>query len=319
MMRNPESPYLPVGLLDDDPDQQRLSIRGVPCLGARSNRSHCRSTHRGHALAHRHADRQARDRSELAQLATGAGLVDKVLPPVGPVARGCRLGDIRDRHRGGPARPAPDRHRRRRHRRATSPAKRVLVTGAGGRSAPSCAGRSTGSRPRADHARPRRVRAARGRSSRSTAGRCSTPPRPRPGRHPRRRPARSRSSSARRPQVVFHAAALKHLPLLERAPGGGVQDERIGHAQRASRRPPPPASTCFVNISTDKAADPISVLGYTKRIAERLTAGMSRSRDDGTYLSVRFGNVLGCRGQRAHHLPRADRRAAARSPSPTPT
>jgi FlaA1/EpsC-like NDP-sugar epimerase len=51
----------------------------------------------------------------------------------------------------------------------------------------------------------------------------------------------------------------------------------------------------FVNISTDKAADPVSVLGYSKRIAERLTAHMA-GQSDGTYLSVRFGNVLGSRG-----------------------
>ena len=52
---------------------------------------------------------------------------------------------------------------------------------------------------------------------------------------------------------------------------------------------------CFVNISTDKAADPTSVLGYTKRTAEQLTAWFA-GREGGTYLSVRFGNVLGSRG-----------------------
>jgi FlaA1/EpsC-like NDP-sugar epimerase len=51
----------------------------------------------------------------------------------------------------------------------------------------------------------------------------------------------------------------------------------------------------FVNVSTDKAADPVSVLGYTKRISERLTATTS-ARTGRPYLSVRFGNVLGSRG-----------------------
>jgi FlaA1/EpsC-like NDP-sugar epimerase len=51
----------------------------------------------------------------------------------------------------------------------------------------------------------------------------------------------------------------------------------------------------FVNVSTDKAADPVSVLGYTKRISERLTATMA-ARTGRPYLSVRFGNVLGSRG-----------------------
>jgi FlaA1/EpsC-like NDP-sugar epimerase len=51
----------------------------------------------------------------------------------------------------------------------------------------------------------------------------------------------------------------------------------------------------FVNISTDKAANPTSVLGYSKRLAEQLTAHVAREAE-GTYLSVRFGNVLGSRG-----------------------
>ena len=56
----------------------------------------------------------------------------------------------------------------------------------------------------------------------------------------------------------------------------------------------------FVNISTDKAVDPCCVLGYSKRICERLTAAAGASSADGTYLSVRFGNVLGSRGSVFH-------------------
>jgi len=55
----------------------------------------------------------------------------------------------------------------------------------------------------------------------------------------------------------------------------------------------------FVNISTDKAADPVSVLGYSKRIAERLTAHFAE-RVSGSFVSVRFGNVLGSRGSVLH-------------------
>src|SRR6202042_2954985 len=97
-----------------------------------------------------------------------------------------------------------------------------------------------------------------------------------------------------RPQIVFHAAALKHLPLLERYPAEAVQSNVFGTQTVLAA-----AAACgvrsFVNISTDKAADPVSVLGYSKRIAERLTAHMA-GQADGTYLSVRFGNVLGSRG-----------------------
>ena len=97
-----------------------------------------------------------------------------------------------------------------------------------------------------------------------------------------------------RPQVVFHAAALKHLPLLERYPAEAVKTNVWG-TQAVLDAAAACGVECFVNISTDKAADPVSVLGFTKRITERLTAQMA-GQAGGTYLSVRFGNVLGSRG-----------------------
>ena len=97
-----------------------------------------------------------------------------------------------------------------------------------------------------------------------------------------------------RPEVVFHAAALKHLPLLEMQPAEAVKTNVHGtlHVLEAAAEA---GVVRFVNISTDKAADPSSVLGYTKRIAEQLTSWFA-SREAGAFLSVRFGNVLGSRG-----------------------
>jgi FlaA1/EpsC-like NDP-sugar epimerase len=97
-----------------------------------------------------------------------------------------------------------------------------------------------------------------------------------------------------RPEVVFHAAALKHLPLLEMWPAEAIKTNVIGTRNLLA------ASMKFgvgrlVNISTDKAADPVSVLGYTKRIAERLTSATTAPAG-AVYMSVRFGNVLGSRG-----------------------
>lgn len=100
--------------------------------------------------------------------------------------------------------------------------------------------------------------------------------------------------STRRPQVVFHAAALKHLPLLEQYPGEAVKTNIWGTLAVLEASRDNDVET-FVNISTDKAADPCSVLGYSKRIAEGLTASVA-AQSGGTYLSVRFGNVLGSRG-----------------------
>ena len=98
-----------------------------------------------------------------------------------------------------------------------------------------------------------------------------------------------------RPDVVFHAAALKHLPMLEAAPSEAFKTNVLGtrNVLQAAYEAGVPV---FVNISTDKAADPVSVLGHSKRTTERLTAGIEPPQDGGRYLSVRFGNVLGSRG-----------------------
>lgn len=98
----------------------------------------------------------------------------------------------------------------------------------------------------------------------------------------------------RRPEVVFHAAALKHLPMLEQYPLEAVKTNVLGtiNVLEASKAV---GVERFVNISTDKAADPTSVLGLSKRVAERVTASVAQDAS-GTYMSVRFGNVLGSRG-----------------------
>jgi FlaA1/EpsC-like NDP-sugar epimerase len=98
----------------------------------------------------------------------------------------------------------------------------------------------------------------------------------------------------RRPDVVFHAAALKHLPMLEQYPGEALKTNVVGTANVLAAAAEAGVSL-LVNISTDKAANPCSVLGYSKRLAERITATYAR-RATGSYLSVRFGNVLGSRG-----------------------
>jgi FlaA1/EpsC-like NDP-sugar epimerase len=96
-----------------------------------------------------------------------------------------------------------------------------------------------------------------------------------------------------RPQVVYHAAAHKHLPLLERHPAEGVKSNVLG-TQHLVDAAVDFGAERFILISTDKAAAPTSVLGATKRLAEHVVAGHAGR---GTAVgSVRFGNVLGSRG-----------------------
>lgn len=99
--------------------------------------------------------------------------------------------------------------------------------------------------------------------------------------------------AATKPELVFHAAAHKHLPLLERHPCEAIKSNVQG-TQNVVAAAVRHSTSRFVLISTDKAADPTSVLGVTKRLAElvvRRAAG-----GPVTLASVRFGNVLGSRG-----------------------
>lgn len=101
-----------------------------------------------------------------------------------------------------------------------------------------------------------------------------------------------------RPDVVFHAAALKHLPMLEQYPLKGWKTNTLGtlNVLRVAEKY---EVDRLVNISTDKAADATSVLGKTKRLAEELTAHFALKTGH-NWLSVRFGNVLGSRGSMLH-------------------
>lgn len=97
-----------------------------------------------------------------------------------------------------------------------------------------------------------------------------------------------------KPDVVFHAAALKHLPALERFPDEAWKTNVLGTANVLAAASESSVSH-LINISTDKAADPSSVLGRSKKIAEGLTSWYSQE-EDSPYHSVRFGNVVGSRG-----------------------
>ena len=294
MLRNPNSTYLPVGFLDDNTSTHRLRISGVPVLGGKESieKAAARTGATSLLIAIPSADSDVV--SEIAQLARQANLDVKILPPVQSLdERQVDASDIRDL-------TDEDLLGRRRVKINLDEIsqylvnRRVLVTGAGGSIGSELCRQLVRFNP-AEIIMLDRDESALHEVQLSIYGRAllDTPQTVLADLRDER--AINEIFETRKPQVVFHAAALKHLPLLERYPHEAYQTNVLGTLTmlKASQRA---GVEVFVNISTDKAANPISVLGYSKRIAERLTADFAFSSGGGKYISVRFGNVLGSRG-----------------------
>jgi FlaA1/EpsC-like NDP-sugar epimerase len=293
LLRTPKGRYLPVAVIDDDPTKQKLRIRNVPVSGKMADLGKVAARYdadvallaipsAGSALIRSYAD-----------MAKEHGLKLLVLPSASELY-GANLG-------AGDIRPVTHADLLGRHEVDTDvesiagyvTGKRVLVTGAGGSIG------SELSRQLYRFAPSQLILLDRDESALhavqlSIEGRALLDSRNLVVCDIRDEDRVRQIFDEHRPEVVFHAAALKHLPLLEMHPIEAIKTNVWGtqvlvEAALAS------GTERFVNISTDKAADPTSVLGYTKRLAERLTAAAAPA-SDGVFLSVRFGNVLGSRG-----------------------
>lgn len=283
----------PVAFLDDDPTKRRLNLNGIRVTGTRNDIADTAERFEADTLLLAIPGAAQQDTNAVADLGTAAGLAVKIIPSVwaltGPTVRVTDIRDIelsdflnRDEVVIDDAEV-----------RNLIAGKRVLVTGAGG---------SIGSvlcRTILDHEPARLIMVdhdenALHRLQLSIEGRallespdlvlCDI----------RDADAVRTVFDASHPHVVFHTAAHKHVTFLERFPSEGIKTNVEGTTNVLAAASAT-GTERFVNISTDKAADPVNVLGTTKRTAERITAHFD-SISDGRYLSVRFGNVLGSNG-----------------------
>lgn len=294
MLGDAGSGYLPVALIDDDPSVVGRRIAGIAVQGTRTDVAEVAFRTRAELLVVAIPSLDLGAMREVSQAATQAGLRVKAVPPLMELFRPwINVSDIRDLDIADLIGRKPveiDIEAVAGYLKG----KKVLVTGAGG---------SIGSElcRQVRHFSPAalvmldRDESALHALQLSIEGKAMLDSPDVVLADIRDAPTLTGILRERRPDVVFHAAALKHLPMLEQYPHEAWQSNVIGTANVLAAAAAANVAM-FVNISTDKAANPTSVLGMSKRIGERLVADTARCVEYGTYVSVRFGNVLGSRG-----------------------
>ncbi|GID28369.1 polysaccharide biosynthesis protein [Paractinoplanes brasiliensis] len=287
MVFDPDSPFEPLGILDDDPARQGERLAGIPVIGTRRDLDEAVAGTGAEVVIFAVGNAEAGLIRDVRERAVAAGVRLLIVPEASEAldhelgaadVREVQITDLLGRHRIEAALPEAALAE-------LLTGRRVLVTGAGGQIGSELCRQIHRYEPAAltmlDHDE----------AALQTAQLAVDP---RAGLHDRSVQLADIRDAARvrevfrtgKPEVVFHAAALKHQPLLERHPAEAVKTNVLGALNVLEAAGD---AALFVNVSTDKAADPVSVLGYTERVAERLTAHHGG-------LSVRFGNVLGSRG-----------------------
>jgi FlaA1/EpsC-like NDP-sugar epimerase len=292
LLRSPDSPYRPVALLDDDPRKAQLRANGLRVQGNGDDAVAVAASHGATTVLVAIPSITGDRLRDVTGPMLDAGLRVLVLPPVADLLGTVRPADIR---------PLQITDLLGRHPANVDPAsiadyvtgRRVLVTGAGGSIGSELCRQLRAFGP-ASLVLLDRDESGLHATQLSLDGRGLLDSPSLVVADIRDRDRLFQVFQQHRPEVVFHAAALKHLPLLQMHPSEAWKTNVVGTENLLEVAEATDVAV-LVNISTDKAADPTSVLGYTKRICERLTAEAA-GRTGRRFVSVRFGNVLGSRG-----------------------
>ena len=290
LKRTPEYGLLPIGFLDDDPTNK--GVTGLPVLGRTGDLVTIAASHAADVAIVAIPSLAPGDVRRLAESASTAGVSVRYLPSFGAaLERDARISDLRrlrvDRLLG-----RQEMRVVRTASRAVVEGKRVLVTGAGGSIGSELCRQIKAFGPAAlymlDHDESNLHRLQMHLDGQALLDSDELLIADiRDGERIKQLCADLRF------QVIFHAAAHKHLPLLEMHPCEGIKSNVLGtrHLVEAAVET---GVERFILISTDKAADPISILGASKRVAELILQAHSGGYT--RFASVRFGNVLGSRG-----------------------
>ena len=293
MLTDPKSKYLPVALIDDSPAKRNLWVHGVPVKGTRRDLVSIARREGATTLIVCIARADSRLIQEIKTDADAAGLRMLMLPLLGDVLEGrSKLGDLKDVS----IEDLIGRHPVDTEVESIADyltGRRVLVTGGGGSIGSMLCREIVKFNPselfildRDESGLQATQLLVEGNGLLDTRSTILA--------DIRDAEAIEQIFEDCRPDVVFHAAALKHLPMLERYPEEAWKTNIIGTLNVLNAAMKIHVST-FINISTDKAANPTSILGHSKRVAEKLTS-WAATETPAKYLSVRFGNVIGSRG-----------------------
>jgi FlaA1/EpsC-like NDP-sugar epimerase len=296
-LREPKAGVRPVGFLDDNPARAGKSLVGLPIFGDLTNLDRAIAATGAQMLLITMPRVSGPAVRRVVEAGLAAGLEVRTVPPIHELLDGTidafqtrrvKVEDLLGRPLATEHAPAVE---------ALIRDKTVMITGAGGSIGSELARQVYGLRPRrivlVDRAesplytihRELEVRRLRGTGAGQIDHHLANVV-------SRDRIARIIGDSV--PDVIFHAAAYKHVPMMEEHPAEGVQVNVAG-TRSVLDAAIDAGVPRFVFVSTDKAVQPSSVMGATKRIAEELVAEAAR-RTGRAYVSVRFGNVLGAAG-----------------------